>query len=175
MMNDSKLCSMIQIENFLQESEAIKFQKRFRKEAYSWVEEILQRFHYVILSKVEKGLIKRYLRKVTGYSKSQLTRLINQYHQTGQVRVKEYERNKFKKRYTPQDIRLLAKTAQLHDKPNGVALKKILKRMAREYGQEEYQNIVNISVSHIYNLKKKVPYLRSVSSIKRPIRAKEEP
>jgi len=35
--------------------------------------------------------------------------------------------------------------------------------MAGEYGQEEYRNIVDILVSHIYNLKKKVSYLSSVN------------
>jgi len=101
--------------------------------------------------------------KITGYSRAQLARQIAQYRKTGQVRIKEYERNKFKKKYTPQDIQLLAQTAKLHDSPNGAALKKTLERMVSVYQKEEYQNIANISVSHIYNLKKKVPYLRSVS------------
>ena len=35
--------------------------------------------------------------------------------------------------------------------------------MANTYGEEEYQNIANISVSHIYNLRKTVSYQRSVS------------
>ena len=35
--------------------------------------------------------------------------------------------------------------------------------MANEYGEEEYRNIANISVSHIYNLRKTVSYQRSVS------------
>lgn len=162
-MNDSNLNSMVQIESFLSETGAIEFKKKFRKEAYCWIEETLGRFHYFILSKKEKGLIRRYLMKVTGYSRSQLARQIAQYRKTGEVRIKEYERNKFKKKYTPRDIQLLAQTAQLHDSPNGAALKKTLERMAREYGKEEYLNIAHISVSHIYNLKKKVPYLRSVS------------
>ena len=163
MMNDSKLSSIDQIKSFLSESGAIEFNKRSRKEAYYWIEETLRRFHYVILSKKEKGLIRRYLMKITGYSRAQLARQIAQYRKTGQVRIKEYERNKFKKKYTPQDIQLLAQTAKLHDSPNGAALKKTLERMVSVYQKEEYQNIANISVSHIYNLKKKVPYLRSVS------------
>ena len=102
--------------------------------------------------------------KITGYSRSQLARQIVQYRKTGEVRIiKEYERNKFKKKYTPRDIQLLAQTAQVRDSPNGAALKKNLERMASEYGQEEYRNIADISVSHIYNLKKKVPYLRNIS------------
>jgi hypothetical protein len=40
--------------------------------------------------------------------------------------------------------------------------------MVREYGRQEYLNISNISVSHIYNLKKKLSYLRVVLSIRRP-------
>ena len=164
MMNDSKLNRLAQIKGFLAETEAIEFNKKSKKEAYSWIEETLRRFTYVILSKKEKGLIRRYLMKITGYSRAQLTRQIAQYCKTGQVRIKEYERHKFQKKYTNQDIKLLAKTAQLHDSPNGAALKKTLERMVREYGKAEYLNISHISVSHIYNLKKKVSYLRSSTS-----------
>ena len=163
MMNDSKLNRLAQIKSFLSESGAIEFNKKSQKDAYSWIEETLRKFHYFILSKKEKGLIRRYLMKITGYSRAQLTRQIHQYRKTGQVRIKEYDRHKFEKKYTHKDIQLLAKTAQLHASPNGAALKKTLERMASEYGKEEYQNIAHISVSHIYNLKKKVSYLRSVS------------
>jgi len=162
-MNDSKLSSIVEIKRFLQESEVIEFKKRFRKEAYQWIEETLKRFDYLYLGKKEKGLIKKYLKKVTGYSRPQVTRQIKQYRETGRVRLKEYERNKFERKYTSKDIQLLAKTAEWHDYPNGAALKKTLERMANTYGEEEYRNIANISVSHIYNLKKTVFYQRSVT------------
>ena len=162
-MNDSKLSSIVEVKRFLQESEVIEFKKRSRKEAYQWVEETLKRFDYLYLGKKEKGLIKKYLKKVTGYSRPQVTRQIRKYRETGRVRLKEYERNKFKRKYTSKDLQLLAQTAELHDYPNGAALKKTLERMAKEYGEEEYQNIANISVSHIYNLKKTVSYQRSVT------------
>ena len=152
MMNDSKLNSINQIKSFLSETEAVEFKKKSKKEAYCWIEETLSRFHYVILSKKEKGLIRRYLMKITGYSRAQLTRQIAQYRKTGQVRIKEYDRHRFEKKYTSKDIQLLAHTAQLHDSPNGAALKKNLERMAREYGKAEYANVSHISVSHIYNL-----------------------
>jgi len=45
------------------------------------------------LSKKEKGLIKKYIEKVTGYSRPQVTRQIREYRETGRVRVKEYKRN----------------------------------------------------------------------------------
>jgi transposase InsO family protein len=162
-MNDSKLSSIVEVKRFLQESGVIEFKRRSRKEAYEWIEETLKRFDYLNLSKKEKGLIKNYLKKVTGYSRPQVTRKIREYRETGRVRVKEYERNKFERKYTIKDIQLLAQTAELHDYPNGAALKKTLERMAKEYGEEEYRNIANISVSHIYNLRKTVSYQRSVS------------
>jgi hypothetical protein len=164
MMNDSKVNRLAQIKSFLSETEAVEFNKKSQKEDYTWIEDTLRRFSYVILSKKEKGLIRRYLMKITGYSRVQLTRQIAQYRKTGQVRIKEYERHKFQKKYTNQDIQLLAKTARLHDSPNGAALKKTLERMVRKYGKAEYLNISHISVSHIYNLKKKVSYLRSIKS-----------
>jgi len=162
-MDDSKLSSIVEVKRFLKESEVIEFKKRFRKEAYEWIEEALERFDYLYLSKKEKGLIKKYLEKVTGYSRPQVTRLIREYRETGRVRVKEYKRNKFERKYSNKDILLLARTAELHDYPNGGSLKKTLKRMANIYGKEEYRNISAISVSHIYNLQKTVFYRRSVT------------
>jgi len=55
-MNDSKVSSLKQIQSFLSDSKAIEFNKKSQKEAYSWIEETLSRFHYVMLSKKEKGL-----------------------------------------------------------------------------------------------------------------------
>ena len=42
-MNDSKLSSIIEVKRFLKESHVIEFKKRFRKEAYGWIEETLKR------------------------------------------------------------------------------------------------------------------------------------
>ena len=166
-MNDSKLSSIVEVKRFLKESEVMEFKKRFRKEAYEWIEEALEKFNYLYLSKKEKVLIKKYIEKVTGYSRSQITRQIREYRETGRVKVKEYKRNKFERKYTNKDILLLAKTAELHDHPNGSSLKKTLERMANIYGEEEYRNISNVSVSHIYNLKKTVFYRRSVTLLPR--------
>ena len=130
MMNDSKLNRLAQIKSFLAETKEIVFNKKSQKEAYRWIEETLKRFQYVILSKKETGLIRSYLMKIIGYSEPQLTRQINQYRNTGQVRIKEYDRHKFEKKYTPRDIQLLAQTAQVHASPNGASLKKTL----RAYG-----------------------------------------
>jgi len=149
-MNDSQLSSIVEVKRFLKESEVIEFKKRFRKEAYEWIEEALERFDYLYLPKKEKGLIKRYLEKITGYSRPQVTRQIRQYRETGRVRVKEYERNKFERKYTSKDILLLAQTAELHDYRKWGCPKEDL-RANGEYlwGRRIPEYIWNFSISYI--------------------------
>ena len=61
------------------------------------------------LSKPDKGLVKRYLEKVTGLSRSQLTRLIGLLR-TGKIKDRrgKVPARPFERRYTQSDIRLLA-------------------------------------------------------------------
>jgi len=56
-MNELKLSSIVEIKKFFQESNVIEFKRRFQKEAYEWIEEILKRFDYLNLDKKEKDLI----------------------------------------------------------------------------------------------------------------------
>jgi transposase InsO family protein len=120
----------------------------------------LKKFRYRLLTKKDKGVLKKYIQKMTGYSRSQVTRLITQFLQTGKVFAKEYKRNTFSKVYAASDIALLAETDALHDYPNGAALKKILQRMAAEYKVSGYERIAKISVSHIYVLRHRPIYQR---------------
>jgi hypothetical protein len=55
MLNDSKLNSMAQIKSFLAETEAVEFNKKSKKEAYSWIEETLKRFHMLFSTKRRKN------------------------------------------------------------------------------------------------------------------------
>ena len=81
-MNDSKLSSITEVKRFLKESEVTEFKKKFQKEAYEWIEGTPERFDYLNLCKKEKGLMKKYLEKVTGYSRPQVTRQIREYRET---------------------------------------------------------------------------------------------
>ena len=47
----------------------------------------LKQFHYRAITKRQKGIVIRILLQVTGYSRQQLTRLINQYLKTGVVQL----------------------------------------------------------------------------------------
>jgi len=159
-MKDTAISSIEEVNEFLKSSSKLEFKREKKEEAYIWMEKTLLKFRYMKLGKKDKGIIKRYMEKVTGYSRSQITRYISQYKKTGMIVEQPYQRNKFSRKYLVEDIKLLAKTDELHCFPNGAALKKILSRMAFEYGNTEYENISRISMQHIYNIRKTVPYLR---------------
>ena len=159
-MKDFQVTSFKEIKRFLESSKRVKFERRDRKEAYIWMERTLTKFKYLALNRKEKGILKRYMVKMTGYSRAQITRLIWQYRKTGDIKEREYKRHTFRKVYSSAEIRLLAETDEAHSFPNGSAVKKILQRMVYVYNQKEYRNIANISVGHIYNLRKSVWYQR---------------
>jgi len=70
-MNDESLQTIQQVKQFLEGSEAVEFRGVTAKEKYSWIQEVLIRFTYHRLKREEKGLIRRYIQKVTEYSRSQ--------------------------------------------------------------------------------------------------------
>ncbi len=162
-MYDSKLKDIKEVREFLEKSKSVKFEKMDRKEAYEWIERILKKFEYLTLGKRNKTVVKRYMEKMTGYSRAQVTNLVTKFRDTGEIKVIEYERHKFERKYMNKDIRLLAKTTELHEYPNGAAVKRNLHRESDIYGKEEYKRISEISVSHIYNLRKTVTFQRAVT------------
>lgn len=99
-MDDSQASSLEQIQTFLAGSTPVQFAGQGRVEVYAWTEKTLVRHEYASLGKAEKGLLRRYLAQMTGLSRAQLTRLINSYRTTGQVKAAVYQRTKFATRYT---------------------------------------------------------------------------
>jgi len=157
-MNDGQLQTVEQVRQFLEGSEAVEFRGLTAKEKYYWIEEVLIRFKYHLLKRDEKGVIRRYIRKVTGYSRSQVSRLIAEYKRTGRLKKTEYRRHRFPRRYTPSEVELLARTDELHGWLSGPATKKIMEREYEVYGNAEFKNISQISVAHLYNLRKSNVY-----------------
>ena len=159
-MNDSPLKTIDELRKFLKSSTLLVFKGLKRNEIYEWVEDTIIKFDYHILGKKDKSIVKKYLEKITGLSRAQVTRLIGKQRKTGRVAIERSNHRVFPKVYSDQDIWLLAITDELHDFPNGVMIKKILGRMFTEYKDLTYKNIANISVGHIYNLRKSVHYQR---------------
>jgi len=153
-MNDERLQTIEQVRGFLDGSEVVGFKGLAAKEKYRWIEEVLIRFRYHRLKRGEKGVIRRYMEKVTGYSRSQVSRLIAEYKRTGQLRRTGYRRHRFPRKYAPSEIGLLAGTDELHGYLSGPATKKIMEREYEVYGQAEFGNISRISIAHLDNLRK---------------------
>ncbi|RUM94884.1 MAG: hypothetical protein DSZ28_00885 [Thiothrix sp.] len=79
-----ELTTIEQLSPFLDGTQAVIFKiNTLKEERYQWIQHELIRFDYRALSKVKKGVVIRYLIKVSGYSRQQMTRLIKQYRDTG--------------------------------------------------------------------------------------------
>jgi hypothetical protein len=161
-MNDENLKTMEQVKVFLEGSEGLKFRGLSVADRYRWTEATLLRFRYHRLKRPQKGVLKRYIGRMTGYSRAQVCRLIGRYNRTSELQRREYRRHRFPVKYTPRDIDLLARTDQLHETLSGPATRKILQREYREYGHQEFENISMISVAHLYNLRRSDAY-RSIN------------
>ena len=138
---------------FVRASQEIEFAGQSRQEVYIWLQQGLVQQEYFRRGKTQRGVIRAYLGKVTGVSQPQLTRLIRQYRDTGQITVQPGMRHGFLRKYTDPDIILLAELDQAHQWLSGPATKKILEREYRLYGHAEYARLAEISVSHLYNLR----------------------
>jgi len=157
-MGNSRLTDFTQLKEFLQGTIALDFSIESKKEKYLFIKETFDSFKYTTLAKKQKGLVKRYVRKVTGYSTAQVTRVIAKSFFGNPYGI-QYQRTVFTKKYTLADIVLLATTDNLHGRLNGVATRNILYREYHDFHKEAYKNISTISVSHIYNLRKTKQYI----------------
>ena len=135
-----------------------------REEVYGWVEKTLVRHQYASLGRPGKGLVRRYLARMTGLSRAQVTRLITGYRQTGRVKAAAYQRTKFATRYTAADVDLLAYVDKAHGNLSGPATRRILEREYSEYGQAAYQRLAAISVAHLYRLRNSAAYRKRNTS-----------
>lgn len=148
-----------QMELFLTGSQSIVFKVASDKdERYKFVDGVLKRYGYAHLKREEKGLVIRFLIKVSEYSRQQLTRMIQRYTEHGSVRRYQRTSNGFNRIYKPEDVRLLAQLDQRHDTPNGLMVKKLCERAFNFFNEMAYERLSGISVAHIYNLRKSLDY-----------------
>lgn len=158
-MNDSHMMSIAQIKQFLKFSQIITFEGISQKEKYLWLENVFNRFGYFKLKKKDKGEIKKYAIKMTGFSDAQLGRLIKKKRDIGKILPSSKKRHSFTKTYNTTDVALLVKTDNAHERLSGRATKEIFKREYEVFGKIEYLRLKNISSSHIYNLRERRQYL----------------
>lgn len=152
-----------QISGFLAGSEGIGFTGQNRSEIYSWTEALLVAQEYGSLGRKQRGAIRAYLSKMTGLSLPQITRLIRSYVKTGTVRAMPSGRCRFARKYSAQDVGLLAEVDRAHQRLSGPATCHILRREHAEFGKPEFANLAELSPSHLYNLRQSPIYRRQAA------------
>ena len=151
-MKDTNLSTISDLEQFVAGVPEKTFTSLNKKETYEWVKNTLNTFAFRNCKKKDRGKIRKYVQTVTGYSVSQITRLVEKYL-LGELAITPYKRNSFTSKYSPHDIALLCATDDVHSRLNGHATKKILEREYKEFGHVEYANISKISIPHLYRLR----------------------
>ena len=159
-MNDAQLHTLDQLRAFLNGTVAVGFSVS-ANERYDFIARIVRRFDYARLRRADKGVVLRFLGRVSGYSRAQLTRLIERGRRPGPL-VKRYpaQRVGFTRTYTDADVLLLAHTDTLHGTLSGPATKKLMERAFNVFGEARYERLATISVAHLYNLRKRSNYHR---------------
>ena len=171
-MNDSHIVSLRQVEESLMGFSTPTFVFDSHKESYAWVSGVLDRFHYHEKgqTKKEKILIRKYIKRYTTYSTSQITRLVKEKKKTGTLKYgKGKKKNKFKKIYTPEDARLLAEADNIYRRMSGDAMRAIFHDEYTLYGKQEYERLAKISHGHFYRIRESDTYKETSLTVGRTI------
>jgi len=78
-LRTERIRTLDQLRAFLEGNEPADFELTDRTSAYAFVRRTLVRFEYHGLGRPDKTRVKRFLEKVTGFSRAQVTRLIRQH------------------------------------------------------------------------------------------------
>ena len=159
-LRTERIRTLDQMRAFVEGNEPADFEFTDRTSAYAVIRRTLVRFEYHTLRKPDKGLVRRFLEKATGFSEAQMDRLIAQHRRTGGIRDhrRKPPAKPFPRRYTAYDAALLAEVDEAFGQLSGPATKVILWRMRHVYGDERFERLAGISNGHIYNLRKSRTY-----------------
>jgi transposase InsO family protein len=150
--------SLEQIRAFLEGSDEFRFEGRNREEVYGWVNGTLRQQGYEKLKRRARGLVRRYLEKMTGLSRAQVTRLVTPYLEGEEVKAQPYRRHRFDVRYQREDVELLVVVDTLHDTLSGPATQKIIQRAFHGFGESRFERLATVSVAQIYRMRQSTGY-----------------
>ena len=135
-METAQRVSLEQIRAFLAASDEVQFQAQDKEQVYDWVERTQRKHGWNGLARASRGLVRRYLEKLTGLSRAQITRLIKRYREGEAVKPKSYRRHRFASRYSRADIELLASVDEAHETLSGPATQMMLQRQCYDFGDQ---------------------------------------
>lgn len=165
-MDESKLRTIAQLEEFLTATPEVCFSGvavRADSERYEHISRVLKRFDYHHRSKRERGVVLAYLQRTSGYSRAQIKRLVSRWIENRLAPVPLVSRYRapaapFARKYTEDDIELLAEMDRANEDVCGPAVVHLLQRAFNVYGDKHYERLAKLSVSHLYNLRKSTGY-----------------
>ena len=176
-MDETRLRTIEQLEDFLRATPEVAFTAPVMGSAadnqrYEHISRVLARFDYPQRNKRERGVVLAYLRRTSGYGRAQLTRLVarwavNRVAQTPLLKRYRAPAAPFARKYTAADVELLVQMDRAHEDVCGPAIAHLLQRAHTVYGDPRYERLADLSVSHLYNLRKRAEYqARRVSFVK---------
>ncbi len=160
-LDTQSLRSLDDVRAFLDGNAPVSFLPPAEAGRYQWLDKTLRQFHYTTLKRADKGVLQVFLRKVTGYSRAQLTRLIGQWRDTRRIVDRRGPpAQPFTRRYSAADVSLLVALDRRHNQLSGPATKKLAERAFSVFGETAYARLATISVAHLYNLRTSASYQR---------------
>ena len=166
-MNETRLATIAQLQEFLAGSHEIEFSAHTGNdcERYAHISRVLKRFDYPRLKRADAGVVLAYLRRTSGYSRAQITRLVSRWHNNRLARTPLAKRYSapaapFKRKYSAEDVALLVQTDRANGQTCGAAVVHLFKRGLAVYGDARYERLAGLSCSHLYNLRKTAGYQR---------------
>ena len=154
------LKTLAQVRAFIAGNQAIAFTLTDRIAAYGWMTDTLKQFHYSRCSRTDKGVLRQYLGKMTGLSRAQVARCIKQFTDGGMIQDRRQAPSvPFARRYTTEDIRLLAEMDALHGTVSGTTTRKLCERAFKGHGEARFERLAGISNGHLYHLRQHKTYL----------------
>ena len=170
-LDTHRLQTLDQVREFLAGSEQVDLQPQTRADSYAFVAKTVRRFDYALRGKADKGLLRRFLAKVAGLSRAQITRLLQQHRTTGEIADRrDTPRRPFPRRYSNADIGLLAELDVLHGTLSGPATRKLCARAFHLFGDRRFERLAGISNGHLYNLRHTTSYQRRRGTTPLPTR-----
>ena len=166
-MDEAKLRTMEQVREFLRGTPQVVFSAAGEDDTqrYAFISRVLARFDYPRRGKADRGVLLAYLRHTTGYSRAQVTRLtarwaVNRADQVPLTKRYRAPSAPFARIYSAADVELLVEMDRANEDACGPAVAHLLRRAFEVYGDERYQRLAGLSVSHLYNLRNSGEYQR---------------
>jgi transposase InsO family protein len=167
-MDETRLRTIEQLQQFLSATPEVAFTapragSAADNQRYEHISRVLARFDYPQRNKRERGVVLAYLRRTSGYHRAQLTRLVTRWADNRVAQdplVKRYRAPAapFARKYTATDVELLVEMDRAHEDVCGPAIAHLLQRAHTVYGDPRYERLADLSVSHLYNLRKRADY-----------------